>query len=657
MAPLTDQSRVTSHQSLPVIPAVSLVLMCVYGFTLAPDVTLWDAGEFQAAVGSLGIPHPPGTPLYILAGNVWVKLLWFLPQAVALNLMSAVATAVACGLLGGLMAKWTSSRLAGIAAGLSAGTMLAVWQNATEAEVYALSFLLGVLMVVAGERAGTTDRPRDRVLLAYLMGLAIPIQISALVLAPAAIFLASARHGAFRWRVAIALGSVLVLVIAVSQGSVVLGGIAIAVGLATAFGRDLSRRVRLSPAALAGGVLLGLSATAFMLVRAPHDPLINQGNPETFDAMMDVVTRQQYPLPGMWPRRAPPWIQLVNLAQYADWQVASGVDDSVAASIWRTPFSLGALFLMVLGARAHWSAERRSARGTALLILGGTLGVVAVLNLSAGPSIQDTVLPPGARHEPRERDYFFAWGFAGAGLWIGLGAVVAARRWLSRAPTRVAPVALGLALLPVALNWQAADRRPDRHVAPLLGDAILQSVPPRAVVFMAGDNDSYTVWYRQAVLAERRDVVPITISLLGAEWYRAELLRRHRLIDSVSATVWRGEQETLRAIVAAAAREGRPVAASISVSPDVRLALAGSWRFTGLAYVADLDSPGPSLTIDTARARQVADLVEPFSANPGGRDPAIGYTWRLLRCPSSILQLGTSNPPDDSALDSRCNFK
>ena len=70
----------------------------------------------------------------------------------------------------------------------------------------------------------------------------------------------------------------------------------------------------------------------------------------------------------------------------------------------------------------------------AVLLLMSSLGVVAVLNLRAGPSILDTVLPEGSSHEPRERDYFFALAFATAGTWIGAGAVVLARRWLGAWP-------------------------------------------------------------------------------------------------------------------------------------------------------------------------------------------------------------------------------
>jgi len=640
---------------------VSLVLLTVYLATLAPSVSLWDAGEFNAAIASLGIPHPPGTPLYIVIGNVWTRGLGFIPSALALNLLSAVATAIACGLLGGLLAKWTRDRLAGIAGGLTAGSMLAVWNNATETEIYALSLLLAVLMVVVGDQAGERDSPRLRLLLAYLIGLAIPIQISALVAAPAAILLASKGYRSAESRVtshesrsrALALGGVLAVTAGVALGS---AGI-IATGAILVAASALRKGARLEAVALVAIAALGMSATFFMLLRAQHDPFINQGDPSTFGAMMDVVRRSQYQVPGLWPRQAPVWIQLATLFQYADWQVASGLDNAVAASWWRTPWSLGALMLAVAGARWHWRQDRRSARGAAVLLLMSSLGIVAVLNLKAGPSILDSVLPPGAAHEPRERDYFFALAFATTGVWVGAGAVLAARRWLS---PRAVPAALLLAGLPILLNWRAANRRPDAAIASTLGESLLASAPPNAMLLVAGDNDTYTIWYRQAVLGERRDVVPVTVSLLPAAWYRRELARRHRLLDSTTVDYWRGEEATLRALVTAARERGRPVAAAVTVPHPVRARLAPSWTLGGMAYVPGSETAPLPDAMDTLATRRVADLISRrIPASVRDRDPATSYVLRVLRCPSQALRSG-GNALDASpelTLDSRCNFK
>ena len=103
--------------------------------TLAPGVTLWDAGEFLAAIRTLGIPHPPGTPLYVLLGRVWSLAFGDLfGFARSINLLSAVCTALGCGILASLFAKWTGDSFAGTAAGITAGLMSTVWLSATETE-------------------------------------------------------------------------------------------------------------------------------------------------------------------------------------------------------------------------------------------------------------------------------------------------------------------------------------------------------------------------------------------------------------------------------------------------------------------------------------------------------------------------------------------
>ena len=92
---MTDTSLPRPPYRLALV--VSLAVLAVYTLTLAPTVTFWDAGEFIAAAKVLGIPHPPGTPLFVIITHVWGTLLPFGEFAWRTNLLSAVLSAGAAG--------------------------------------------------------------------------------------------------------------------------------------------------------------------------------------------------------------------------------------------------------------------------------------------------------------------------------------------------------------------------------------------------------------------------------------------------------------------------------------------------------------------------------------------------------------------------------
>ena len=51
---------------------IALVLsFVVYFLTMADTVPYWDSGEFIATSFILGVPHPPGSPLYLIIGRVF----------------------------------------------------------------------------------------------------------------------------------------------------------------------------------------------------------------------------------------------------------------------------------------------------------------------------------------------------------------------------------------------------------------------------------------------------------------------------------------------------------------------------------------------------------------------------------------------------------
>jgi hypothetical protein len=318
-----------------------------------------------------------------------------------------------------------------------------------------------------------------------------------------------------------------------------------------------------------------------MLVRARHDPAINQGDPATWAALRDVILRHQYDVAPLWPRRAPVWLQIGNVFEYADWQVALGLHQEPGPALARTAATLVFAIAGWYGSLAHRRMDRTSWRAMVILCITATLGVVIYLNLRAGPSYGYGMLPDDALREARERDYFFTLGFVCWGAWAGMGLVAAARALarrlssshvgterMARHSDRLAMLlpwcAVAVTALPIALNWAAirAQRYDAQREIEQIATATLAALPPRAVMFAEGDNDTYPLWYGQQVRHLRPDVTVVTLPMLGQLWYRRELARRYGLLDSTTTTTWRGLSATQTAIRGRASQQGRPVVAS-----------------------------------------------------------------------------------------------
>src|SRR5213075_2600909 len=147
---------------------VFLVALLLYGWTLAPTVTLTDSGELIVVARGLGIAHPPGVPLWIILAHL-ASLVPFGNVAQRINFSSALFAALACAMLTLVVAELiiTASYLAAAkrrkrgtkkteelgvtdrvvaAPALGAGLLMAfsrtLWFYATITEVYALNTLL-----------------------------------------------------------------------------------------------------------------------------------------------------------------------------------------------------------------------------------------------------------------------------------------------------------------------------------------------------------------------------------------------------------------------------------------------------------------------------------------------------------------------------------
>jgi len=85
------------HQRPPYLLALlaGIAVFALYAITLAPTTATWDTSEYIATAHILGIPHPPGNPLFVLMAHVWETLLGFtgLSVPVRVNLFSALMSA------------------------------------------------------------------------------------------------------------------------------------------------------------------------------------------------------------------------------------------------------------------------------------------------------------------------------------------------------------------------------------------------------------------------------------------------------------------------------------------------------------------------------------------------------------------------------------
>ena len=125
------------------------VALTIYLVTLPPDLTWahygYDGGELITASVTLGVPHPPGYPLYIL----WGKLFSYLPLgtiAYRYNLFSAVSASLAASFLALIIHRrfdfWVS-----LGAGLSCAFAPLVWQQAIITEVYTFNLFVVALLL------------------------------------------------------------------------------------------------------------------------------------------------------------------------------------------------------------------------------------------------------------------------------------------------------------------------------------------------------------------------------------------------------------------------------------------------------------------------------------------------------------------------------
>ncbi|MBI3296882.1 MAG: DUF2723 domain-containing protein [Elusimicrobia bacterium] len=272
----------------------------------APGVTFGDAGEFAAAAATLSPAHPPGYPLYVLAGKAFGTLLPWGGWAWRLNLFSGLCGAGALALL------FSALRRAGAAAAPAALAVLflgsrPLWLHTNaQAEVFGLHLLLtaACLRVLAGAGAAACG-DRAMAALGLLLGLATGAHHTLALAVPA---LAAAA-----WLQA----------------------------------RPSARAAARAAGVLAGFALIGLSVQLALPLRSAAFPPLDWGHPVDLPRFLRVFLRRDYGSLSLTVEGAGgggPW------AQVGRWLAASGAGFGPAGAA-----------LALLGLGALLARQRRAA--------------------------------------------------------------------------------------------------------------------------------------------------------------------------------------------------------------------------------------------------------------------------------------------------------
>jgi len=149
---VTEKREPGSRSRLPAL-AASLAAFLLYAFTCYPSPDWLDGPELAGAALRLGIFHPPGSPLAVLAGHIAV--LWpFGPPAGALVYFSAVFAAASVYVMTRIIQEAHSAlgsrdsargHVFAFLTGLTFAVTPVVWSQALRLEVYTLALLLFLL--------------------------------------------------------------------------------------------------------------------------------------------------------------------------------------------------------------------------------------------------------------------------------------------------------------------------------------------------------------------------------------------------------------------------------------------------------------------------------------------------------------------------------
>ena len=349
-----------------------------YFITVSPTLSYWDCGEFAACAYSLGVPHPPGSPLFLLVGRLFSMIpsstvghalgvsLTDYDIAFRVNMISTLSSAFAVLFLYltivRLLLQWKERptdtfsilkiTLSAAIGALTFAFTYSQWFNAVEAEVYAASIFFTAIVVwlimVWLEKPDDIHSDVYLLLIAYMIGLAIGVHLLNILAIPFIFFIIYSK----KFEITVSSFVKFVIVGLIAMGIIYkvfifwsiqvplffdqfgLAGVSVALlfaGLMYLSYYMIKQNNHTGALIVISTLLIfvGYSTYTMIMIRSGMNPNIDQNDPDTWAAFIRYLNREQYGDFSYWPRVAPFWEYQFNkmFVRYFNWQFIGRPDD------------------------------------------------------------------------------------------------------------------------------------------------------------------------------------------------------------------------------------------------------------------------------------------------------------------------------------------
>ncbi len=399
--------------------------------------------------------------------------------------------------------------LGGTLAALYTAFSFTFWMNSIEAEVYAgLAFFINIIVwltLIWIERSDDYENQNIILLIIYLFFLGFCIHQTSLQIAPAVLIMCvykdirtGVKSSRF-WTIAGISTAVILIAYYIFNGVGQqvhipdLGKYVFFILFTFALYLSLRKKFDWRFVALTIGlILVALTPHIYIMVRAGDRPFINEGYPHNLELFTNYVLRRQYGNTSFMVRRATFWYQLTHhFTRYFGWQFFNAETLSawtkIPANLIHSFFNVFVVLgLAVYGMYDQFRKNKHSFINYFMLFFMGSLAMVFIMNLSDA--------------EVRDRDYFFVTAYNFWTFWMAWGSVALIANFGKNKAIRTALIAIVVALpiLNMASQYKIHDRSKE-FVALDYGQNFLNSLEENAIIFTNGDNDTFPLWYAQAV--------------------------------------------------------------------------------------------------------------------------------------------------------------